>query len=162
MQKILFLFIFALAGCALFRENAGPPPSFGPREQVYNGAYDSIWRATQIVMQSYPLRVNNMDGGMIETESIRGFKGFTPPYEPNTTSAGLSYALTVRLVKGFVNDKDTVKVSILKSIELTPDFFSEPKRFPSDGMEEKMLLYRIHREMQIEKAMEKAQKKSLK
>lgn len=157
--SLVTLFSFNLfVGCALFRENTGPTPSFAPREQVYYGSYDTVWRAAQIALQSYPMRINNMDSGVIETEGIRGYKAWTPPYNPNATSGGLNYVLNVRLIKGSTDGRESIKVSILKSIELNPDFFADVKKMPSDGLEEKVILYRISRELQIEKVLEKAQK----
>jgi hypothetical protein len=144
-------------GCALFRENSGPPPSFDPREQIFYGSFDAVWRVTQIALQSYPMRVNNMDTGVIETEPIKGYKVWTPPYNPDMATGGLSYFLNVRVTKLSNDSRDGVKVSIVKNIELARDFFSEVDHLPSDGLEEKTILYRINRELTIDKALEKAQ-----
>jgi len=145
-----------ISGCALFRENSGPPPSFAPRDQFFFSSFDNVWRCAQIAMQAYPMRINNMDSGIIETESIRGYKVWTPPFSPEATSGGLGYYINIHIVKGVIDGRDTIKVSVSKNIEITPDFFSEPKKLPSDGLEEKAILYRIGRELQIEKALEKA------
>ena len=104
------------------------------------------------------MRINNMDSGIIETEAIRGYKVWMPPYKSDIGSGGLSYYLNVHIVKGLIDGREAIKVSIAKNIENTTDFFSEPKKLPSDGLEEKAILYRIGRELQIERALEKVLK----
>jgi hypothetical protein len=146
-----------LVGCALFRENNGPPTAFEPREQIFYGSFDSVWRVAQIALQAYPMRINNMDTGVIETEPIKGYKVWTPPYDPDSATGGLSYVINMRVTKLDDDDRKSVKVSIVKNIELAKDFFSEVAHLPSDGMEEKTILYRIGRELAIDRALERAQ-----
>ncbi len=155
-----FLFILSLSGCALFRDNSGPPESFVVRDQMYYGSFDQVWRATQLALQNYPMKVNNMDLGVIETEAVKGYKVWSPPFKPEVSSGGMAYSLNVRLVKGRSQNREVVKVTILKETQIQKDFFSDPERMPSDGLEEKSILYRIGRELQIEKALEKAQEKA--
>jgi hypothetical protein len=50
----------------------------------------------------------------------------------------------------------STEVSIEKRISLEKNFFAEGKRLPSDGLEEEGLLYRIDRELTIERALDKA------
>lgn len=154
------LFLLTLSGCALFRENSGPPETFAVRDELYYGSFDQVWRATQLALQNYPMKINNMDLGVIETEQVKGYKVWMPPYKTEQTSGGMAYALNVRLIKGKSQGRDVVKVSILKETQIQKDFFSEPQRMPSDGLEEKSILYRIGRELQIERALERAQEKA--
>ena len=51
------------------------------------------------------------------------------------------------------------KVSILKEVRMQRDFFSDPTELVSDGYEEKQLLYRIAREIHIEKILKRAHEK---
>jgi hypothetical protein len=159
-QWLLVVLLLGLSGCALFRENNGPPRSFTPREQLYYASFDNVWRCAQLALQNYPMRINNMDVGIIETDVLRGYKIWTPPYSPGIASGGLGYYLSLHLVKGTIDGRETIKVSVVKNLELHTDFFADPKKLASDGLEEKTILYRIGRELQIEKALEKAQKKA--
>lgn len=132
---------------------------YGPREQVYYANFEEVWRAVNLVLQPYPLRVSNMDQGMLETDEIRGYRVWAPPYKSETASNGETYRLTIRVIKGSLSSKTATKVTVVKDSQLRVDFFSDPKALPSDGMEEKSILYRIGREIQIERALAKAQKK---
>jgi len=158
-KRLSLVLFFLLSACALFEERKGPPSNFGPREQVYYATFEEVWRASNLVLQPYPLRVSNMDQGILETDSVRGFKVWTPPFKPDSGTAGQAYKLTLKILKGKFGAKAATKVSILKDASNQRDFFSDPKPIPTDGLEEKTLLYRIGREIQLERMISKAQQK---
>lgn len=152
----LWCLVLSLCGCSLFAEKGELPTSFGPREQIFYGDVDQVWRATQIAFSKYPIRINNLDLGILETDVSTGYKVWTPPHKPSV-SGGLSSKLSVRVVKGLVENRSAIRVTVQKESELKRDFFAETQKLPSDGLEEKALLYRIGRELQIDKALKKAQ-----
>lgn len=149
-----------LTGCALFEDRSQPVMVYGPREQLYFSDFDEVWRAVNLVLQNYPLRVSNMDQGTIETDLIRGDKVWTPIHKKEGGKSSLAYQLIIRVIKGKLEGKKATKVVLLKESSVQADFFSDPKQIPSDGFEERTLLYRIGREIQIERALAKAQKKT--
>lgn len=152
------LFSSLLTGCALFKENKGPAPVYGPRSQVFYADFDAVWRATQIAVSSYAIRVNNYDLGVIETEEIDGYKAWTPPHkEPRPD--GRTYKISIKVVKGQINRREANKVSVLKEAQKQRDFFSEAENIASDGLEEKSILYRIERELNIDRALQRSLKK---
>lgn len=157
---ILTVFSFTLSACALFEDRRGPATFAGAREQVYYATFDEVWKASNVVLQAYPLRISNMDQGILETDSIRGNQVWSPPYKPEGTGAGESYRIQLRVAKGNISNRSAIKVSILKDTQVQVDFFSDPKSKPSDGFEERVLLYRIGREIQIDHALVKAQKRA--
>lgn len=152
-----------LTACALFTERTGPETMFGPREQVYYASFDEVWRAVNFVLQPYPLRISNMDQGNLETDMIRGYRIWAPPYKSETAATSETYRLTLRVIKGSpIGGRPATKVNIVKELQIQSDFFSEPRSLPSDGLEEKSILYRIGREITIERAIVRSQKKSAK
>lgn len=152
-----------ITACALFEERSGPETMFGPREQVYYASFDEVWRAVNFVLQPYPLRISNMDQGNLETDMIRGYRIWAPPYKSETAATSETYRLTLRVIKGSpIGGKPATKVNIVKELQIQSDFFSEPRSLPSDGLEEKSILYRIGREITIERAIVRSQKKSTK
>lgn len=156
---ILILFsIILLNSCVGIQENEQIETRFGPREQIFYSDFPSVWRATQLALASYPIRVNNMDLGILDSEEIKGFRAWTPPHQKKKTG-GFTYNLNVRVVKGSIEGKDATKVSIVKNIEVQKDFFSNSKKLPSDGLEEQTILYRIGREIQIDKGIQKLLKR---
>lgn len=156
---LCLLTTLTLSACALFEERNGPVTYYGPREEVFRANFEEVWRAVNLVLQPYPLRVSNMDQGVLETDDIRGYRVWAPPYKNDSVSNGETYRITIRVIKGSLDNRSATKVTIVKDSQLRADFFSDPKSLPSDGFEEKALLYRIGREIQIERALAKAQKK---
>lgn len=130
--------------------------SIGPVTRVLMGDYDKIWRATQKALINYPIRMNNIDTGQIETDVIRGLKVWTPPHRPDAKEPGLRYFLRLSLIKGDVKGQSSVEVNVEKVKTVEKNFFAEEKRLPSDGLEEESILYRIERELVLERSLDKA------
>lgn len=157
---VLILVSLSLTACALFEERTGPAKFYGPRDQVYYAEFEEVWRAINLVMQPYPLRVSNMDQGLLETDEIRGYRVWYPPHVSETAPTAEYYHISVRVVKGNLGKRAATKVTLIKDVQYQRDFFSDSRAVPSDGLEEKSILYRIGREIQIERSLAKAQKKA--
>ncbi|MGE0633472.1 MAG: hypothetical protein AB7O96_13755 [Pseudobdellovibrionaceae bacterium] len=158
-SKNLFLIICSLlflGGCTLFDPPVTNDRPRSPEKKVIFAPYDQVWRAGQLAMGKYPLVANSMDTGLVETEMIRGPEGFKAPLLAKPPSSGVKYKIILRMVKGVVNGKEAVRVNVSKKIEISRDFFSTPERLVSDGLEEKVILYRMERELNIESALRKA------
>ncbi len=161
---ILTLLIGAAASvsCAAFKQRSGPEPVGLPQERVFYGTFDDVWRAMQMALQaptSYPLRINNMDTGMIETEQVKGTMVWSPPHLEQPSGGGYSYRLTLRLIKGSLSGRQAYKVTVQKQAQIQRDFFAEPEPVASDGLEETVILYRVEREMQVDRALRRLNKK---
>lgn len=124
-------------------------------QKVYAFSYDSVWRATQLALK-YPIAINNMDHGVLETEWIKALDGFVAPGNAREPSSGIRYKIAMTLVKGKLDGRESVRVTIDKKMERQRDFFSEPEQISSDGLEEKIIFYRIEREILIDEGLKKA------
>jgi hypothetical protein len=150
-------FLFLLSACASQDlTTAKPTESAEPQEKVFPESYDDVWRSVQLAMANYPIKVNNQDAGILETEAIKGDAAWNSPGQKRMTSGGSRYRIIVRVVKGRTEKNQPAgKVIILKLGEIQRDFFSPYEKLPSDGLEELAIMYRIERELQIEKALRK-------
>jgi hypothetical protein len=124
-------------------------------QKVYYAPFDSVWRAAQVALR-YPISINNMDNGVLETDFIKADDGFMPPTGSKAISSGVRYKINMILSKGRISGKQGVRVSIKKVIEKKRDFFAEPESQQSDGLEELVLFYRIERELAVDEALRKA------
>lgn len=124
-------------------------------QKVFQYPYDSVWRASQLAL-SYPIAVNNMDNGTLETDWIKAIDGFQAPTAQKEPSSGIRYKISLTLVKGRLDGRESVRITMNKRIEKQRDFFSEPEPIESDGLEEKILFYRIEREVTIDEGLKKA------
>ena len=150
-----------LAGCSTLGIDTEEAKDAGPQTAVVEAPFDKVWRAAQLALAKYPIKVNNMDSGTLETDYIRFEKLWRPPYQKTEPPSGERQMLSIRMIRGAYEDRnEAVKVIVTKIIELAPDFTTVPKRKISDGIEERLILYRISRELAIEKALIKANDKS--
>ncbi len=123
-------------------------------QRIYYAPFDRVWRASHAVLK-YPIANENPDAGHIETEFIKGLDGFLPPEKSKQPSAGLRYKLILNFAKGRTEGRESTRLTVEKKIEVLRDFFSEPESIYTDGLEEKVLFYRIERELVIFEALKK-------
>lgn len=147
-----------LMGCSLFdkRPSANAQMAKINKQKVFFAQYDSVWRAAHSSIK-YPIAQENQDTGIIETDYIKGIDGWLPPDIEKPPSSGIRYKLIFTFAKGNTDGRESVRVTIDKKMEILRDFFSEPEPMESDGLEEKILFYRIEREILINEALKRAQ-----
>lgn len=124
------------------------------QQRIYFAPYEAVWRAAQVALK-YPIAMNNMDNGILETDWVRALEGFMPPGKSKMPSAGMRYRIQLALVKGRLNGRESVKITIRKMIQKQSDFFADPDNIETDSLEEKVILYRIERELIIYEALKK-------
>jgi hypothetical protein len=147
-----------LSGCAILQ----PPTKSSTKvlralskQKVFYATYDQVWRAAQLSLK-YPMAINNMDNGILETEYINAIEGFQPPDQTTVPSSGIRYKISLTIAKGKTEGKEAIRVTVNKYLERKKDFFSEPETLESDGLEERVLLYRIDRELAIDEGLRKS------
>ena len=165
MRKFLFtsislVSILALCGCTTASDRLAKRLKPGePVVDVYNAKYEEVEAALKRAMVRYPQRVDNTESGIFETDYVKGDARFRAPHvEGDDYTSGYRYRIIVRLVRGNKDGRSAVKVVVLKQIELARDFFANSETVLSDGFEERVILYRINREIKIERALLKASK----
>lgn len=160
--RLIFKFIFLylvlnLVGCSLFDKPANETRRLKPlsKQRVFFADYDLVWRAAHAVVR-YPIAVDNQDTGILETEYIKGIDGWLPPEAKAQPSSGIRYKVTLLFARGKTEGRESTRVTIDKRVEILRNFFSEPETIESDGLEEKVLFYRMERELVISEALKKA------
>ncbi len=147
--------LFALFVCNLMSCVSAPIPVEKNYERKFRASFDEVWRACQQAILSYPLKVNNMEQGVIQTTMLRSHTYFRPPHISKKHASGYRYSLSFNLLKD--SEKETT-ISIHKNLLVYRDFISKPEDLTSDGLEEAILLYRIQREIEIDRSIVKASK----
>jgi hypothetical protein len=148
--SFLFFAGFLFSGCASLEPE---PRILHPVSKVYHADYQKIWRATMLALEDYPIETEDNEKGSLKTESIQTETIWKYPFERESALTAAKYTIHIKLIKGAVKSKPMVKVRILKKILEQKGFIADPKRIPSDGLEEKAILYRILREINIEQAI---------
>lgn len=153
---IFWIILAGLTGCV----SAPKTDLFYTR--VYEGTYDEIWLAALKAVNDYPLKVSNKDSGKIASELVNGPYNdlFLTPAESIDLPEKYRYSLKFNFAKLEAEDgQPLVRVRLEKNLEQFHDFYTGWLGFPSDGLEERLLLYRIEHilkmETQLVKELEK-------
>ena len=158
MKKTLF-YLYAVSTMVLTAcVSNSPMKSNLDYTNTFKAPYTDVWRAVQQTLLNYPMNINNMEIGHLQTLYITGKQRYQAPHKRKPLPPGYQYRLDIHLIKG----KKKTKVLVSKNVRLQQDFFSEPKDLSSDGFEERAFLYRVQRELLIEKILKKKRKKEKK
>lgn len=160
-QVYNLFFLFFLTSCALFEkeerlviDGIGNPPY----QRLYEAEFEKVWRAVQISLSNYPIAVNNMDAGILETDFIKANQGWLAPEQPAIPPGGRKYKINVLVARGVTpnSENPVIRVRVTKKVVVQRDFFSDLTDLNSDGLEENVILYRIQREVEVDRGLEKA------
>ncbi len=157
LRVVLLISSLILPGCTLLSPVPSTPQEVikkQSRQKIFLSAYDDVWRAAHTALK-YPIANENQDTGIIETDFIRAQDGFLAPEQP-IPSSGLRYKIVMYFAKGKTQGRESVRVTIDKKVEKLRDFFAGSETLTSDGLEERLLFYRIERELLIVKGLRKA------
>lgn len=144
-----------LTGCSLVDKRPTSELQKSTQQRVFYAQYDIVWRAAHTVIK-YPIAAENQDTGQIETEYIRAVDGWRAPETNKPPSSGIRYKLIFTFAKGKIEGRESTRVTLEKKIERQSDFFSEPEGLDSDGLEEKVIFYRMERELVISETLKKS------
>ena len=159
-KTLLKLLIFVLFSC-LFQlgcaedQVVNDPPIAEPPSRVFYAEYDQVWRSVQLALRKYPVHLNNIESGVLETDYIKGDKLFAEPVD-DKKKMGMRYRLMVRAIKGKINDRPAIKIVCSKTPEIQRDFFTGYQPITTNGLEEKLILYRIGRYLEMDGILSKA------
>lgn len=139
-----------LSGCV------SKPAGEAFQTRLYSGTYDEVWLAALKALNEYPLKLSNKDSGRIQSEVVNGPYNevvFTYP-DPIELPERFRYSLDFNFAKLVADDRQPlVRVRVRKVLEKFHDFYTGWLVFPSDGLEEKILLYRIEHILRMEKTL---------
>jgi len=156
---VVFLGVFLIVGSGCASKPAEAP--FTTR--LYEGTYEDVWIAALKALNDYPLKLSNKDAGKIQSETINGPYNdllFTYP-EALELPERFRYSVRLNFAK-LVSDEDRtplVRIRLIKDLEKFNDFYTGWTPSPSDGLEEKVLLYRIEHILRMDKQLLKASSK---
>jgi len=158
---IKYILIFApliISGCGLFQ---GRPDSTSEilqkasNQKIFFASYDQVWKAAHATLK-YTIASENQDYGVIETDYIKAVDGYVPPYQTKPEIPGSRYKLVMSFAKGQTNGRESTRVTIEKKIEVFKNVISDVQTLPSDGLEERIIFYRMERELVIASALKRA------
>lgn len=163
MKTPIFILFFStsslfLPGCSLFEnrsETADQAIEKASNQKIFFASYDQVWKAAHTTIK-YTIASENQDYGLIETDFVKAVDGWLPPYKNKPDLPGSRYKLIFTFAKGKTNGRESTRVSIEKKIEVFKNIISDTQSVSSDGQEEKIIFYRMEREIIIAQAIKKS------
>lgn len=127
--------------------------------RFFDGNYDEVWLASLKTLSDYPIRSSNKDSGRIQSDMINGPYNdlfFTYP-DPIELPERFRFSLKVNFAKFSDNvNRPVTRVRIVKELEKFQDFYTGWVGFSADGLEERVLLYRIEHILKMEQALSRS------
>ena len=151
--SLLFLALFFAVGCA------STPPAEPFYSRLFVGSYDDVWLAALKALNEYPLKLSNKDTGRIQSEIVNGpYNDLVMSYPgPLELPERYRFSVDFSFAKLVSDDKrPLVRIRLRKSLERFQDFYTGWLAYSSDGLEERVLLYRIEHILRMEKKLSEA------
>jgi hypothetical protein len=129
--------------------------------EVFNADFNQSWQAVLQVMKKFDLALKNQEAGVIKTRWIDNTAelNFSDSFGSSDAVKSAKFQIDINVVKGFRYDREVSKVTIYKRQLVEQDFLQGWKEMPSDGIQEKTLLYRIKRLITIDNKLKLIEKK---
>lgn len=134
--------------------------------KVYNSDFNQTWAAVIQVMKRFDIAYSNQEAGKIKTRWMDNTLqvNFTDSFGSSDAVKAAEFLLLLNVSEGFSYGRKVTKVTIYKKQRVEQDFLQGWKDVPTDGIQEKTLLYRIgvkidndNKLRAIDKAKEKEQ-----
>jgi hypothetical protein len=148
----------ATTSCSLFEkqaETADQALERASNQKVFFAPHDQVWKAAHTTLK-YTIASENQDYGVIETDFVKSVDGWLPPHKNKPDLPGSRYKLIFTFAKGKTNGRESTRVTLEKKIEVFKNIISDTQTVSSDGQEEKIIFYRMEREIIIAQALKKA------
>ena len=151
MKKFAVFFVF-LIGCA----SVPKKPTFKtPAVKVFQSDYSSVFAAAKKALSAYNFNIVSFANKVLETDVYEIHEKWQPQHRKATGKEKNGYYLiNVKFLE--LEEKTAVKVTKKQRKQWN---FASSKDIPSDGLEENMILYRIKRELFLDKILQRLTKK---
>ncbi len=165
MQKLFKFFSFSLLllafSCASYKKFKYITEEFEVPSKLFGTNFNQTWQAVLQVMRTFDLETSNQEAGIIKTRWIDNTNelNFSDSFGTSDAVKSAKFKLIVNVVKGYRIDKEVSKVTIYKRQLIEQDFLQGWKEIPSDGIQEKTLIYRINKVIAIDKKLREIEKK---
>lgn len=162
---LILLILFLFSGCSYdkFRQvtDENEIPS-----RIYKADFNQTWQAVIQVMRKFDIAQQNQEAGFIKTRWMDNTLevNFADAFGSSDAVKAAKFKMVVNVVKGYRAGREVSKVTIFRRQLVEQDFLQGWKEVPTDGINERTLLYRIERLIaidnklrEIDKAREKEQ-----
>jgi len=155
---IVVLSIFS--SCASYEKFKSITEELEIPSEVFKADYNQTWQAVIQVMKRYDISYQNQESGKIKTRWMDNTLqvNFTDSFGSSDAIKAAEFKLLVNIAEGYSYGKKVTKVTIFKRQRIENDFLQGWKEKPTDVIQEKTLLYRVSRLIEIDKKLKEIDK----
>lgn len=145
MLKTLSLAILLFASCASYERYRQVTEELEIPSEVFRADFNQTWQAVLQVMKRFDVAYNNQEAGKLKTRWMDNTLqvNFTDSFGSNDAVKSAEFKLLINVAEGFSYGRKVTKVTIYKRQRIERDFLQGWKEIPTDGIQEKTLLYRV-------------------
>lgn len=143
ISKIIVLIAFL--SCSSYEQFKRVTEEFDVPSKVYKADFTQTWQAVIQVMKKFDIAYQNQESGQIKTRWMDNTLqvNFADSFAGRDAVKSAEVKLVINVAQGFSYGRKVSKVTIFKRQRVENDFLQGWKEQPSDGIQEKTLLYRI-------------------
>lgn len=159
-QGLFASLLLFVAGCSSYENFKAITQDLEIPAQTFGADYNQTWQAILQVMRKYELEKQNQEAGVIKTRWIDNTRelNFADSFGADDSIKAAKFRLTLNLVRTTRYGREVTKVSIYKRQLVEQDFLQGWKEVRTDGIQEKVLLYRIERSISLDNALQEIDK----
>jgi hypothetical protein len=128
--------------------------------KIYAADYNQSWQAVIQVMKRYDISYQNQESGKIKTRWMDNTLqvNFTDSFGSSDAIKAAEFKLLINVAEGYSYGRKVTKITIFKRQRVEHDFLQGWKEKQTDGIQEKTLLYRIDKLIEIDGKLKKLDK----
>jgi len=149
---LCFMLIILGSSCSSYQKFKHITEEMELPSRVFKSDFEQTWQAIIEVVKRYDIAQQNKDAGVIKTRWIDNTmeRNFQYSFSRSDAVKAAKVKLIITAVKGFRSSREVTKVTIYKRQLIEQDFLQGWKETPTDGIQEKIILYRIQRLIEID------------
>lgn len=161
MNKLIMIVVLSIfSSCASYEKFKSITEELEIPSEVFKADYNQTWQAVIQVMKRYDISYQNQESGKIKTRWMDNTLqvNFTDSFGSSDAIKAAEFKLLVNIAEGYSYGKKVTKVTIFKRQRIENDFLQGWKEKPTDVIQEKTLLYRVSRLIEIDKKLKEIDK----
>jgi hypothetical protein len=157
------LITFLAVSCSSYDKFRYFTEEFQMPSQIVDASYDQTWKAVLASVRGFDLSLQSNESGVIKTRWMDNTKeyNFADSFGPGEAVKGAQFRLVINVSKGIRSGREMSKVTIYRRQLMEQDFLQGWKEVPTDGIQERVLLYRIARLVAIDKEIKRIEKERI-
>ena len=155
MTKVLLIITFLFPSCASYEKFKLITEELEIPSQVFASDYNQTWQAVIQVMKRFDISYQNQESGKIKTRWMDNTLqvNFADSFGSKDKIKAAEFKLLINVAEGYSYGRKVTKVTVFKRQRVENDFLQGWKEKSTDIIQEKTLLYRIERLIEIDKKL---------